>query len=622
MKLELNIALEGQLVKLPKIKKSFILLNGFAPYKTIFCHNAVILMNQPFNAPSDDLLDEMLNSPENNPEANSEPLEPADNLSEPINITIEAKQSHQPRQEPRENTPSLHHPAIIEKPRPRKKHHLSYFFLIIGLILLGYLGWRVWSATPVNLETNNSSGNKQELSFWKSLSLLTKFKLGIHERVPLKGEAEDRINFILLGMGGPNHDGAYLTDTIIVGSFKPSTKRLVLMSIPRDLSVPIAGYGWRKINSANALAEAKEPGSGGQATADLIGEILEIPIHYYFRVDFAGFVKIIDDLGGIEVDVDNTLDDYSYPIMGEEDNPNYYKRFEHLHIDAGHQTMDGELALKYARSRHAVGVEGSDFARSKRQQKILMAIREKLFAASNLFKPKLIMNIVSDAENHISTNLTPEELVSAWQLAKDVKPENITTINLDNSPTGLLYDQKGADGAYLLVPRTGDFREIIARFNEALLGSTTTATINNEAVSSTSDISSQPTAESLTKQNNTINPADLPTKANAKLDIRNSTNINGLAARTKTKLQKYGFTVVNVSNTSHKNLPTTTIYDLTYGAKPDDLALLQYQTKAALADDIPNWLAQETSELIKEQPDMTQPDFILILGQDYSGKNQ
>jgi len=95
-----------------------------------------------------------------------------------------------------------------------------------------------------------------------------------------------------------------------------------------------------------------------------------------------------------------------------------------------------------------------------------------------------------------------------------------------------------------------------------------------------------------------------------------------MAAQTKTKLQKYGFTVVNVSNTSHKNLPTTTIYDLTYGAKPDDLALLQYQTKAALADDIPNWLAQETSELIKEQPDMTQPDFILILGQDYSGKNQ
>jgi len=387
------------------------------------------------------------------------------------------------------------------------------------------------------------------------------------------------------------------------------------MNIPRDLSVPIAGYGWRKINSANALAEAKEPGSGGQATADLIGEILEIPIHYYFRVDFAGFIKIIDDLGGIEVEVDNTLDDYSYPIMGEEENPDYYSRFEHLHIDAGRQTMDGELALKYARSRHGVGAEGSDFARSKRQQKILLAIKEKLFDANNLFKPKLIMNIISDAENHVSTNLTPEELVSAWQLAKDMKAENIINLSLDNSPTGLLYDQKGADGAYLLVPRAGDFREIIAQFNEALLASpveeaTVSPTTDNNISESSEIVATSPTP--------TIDPADLPAKANAKLDIRNSTAVNGLAARTRTKLQKYGFTMVNVSNTSHKNIPTTTIYDLTYGAKPEDLALLQYQTKAVTAPDIPSWLATETSELLKDKPDMTQPDFILILGNNYS----
>ena len=613
MKLELNIALEGLLVKLPKLKKSFILLNGFAPYKTIFCHNSVITMYKPLNSRlSDDPLAEMFNSPNINPEVNFEPLEPADNLAEPIKITVEPKRERRSPEKQIDNNLPLRQPPIIEKPRSPKKHS-GLFFLIIGLVLLGYLSWRVLSAAPLGLTTNN--GNKQEFSFWKSLSLLTKFKLGVNERVPLKGEDQDRINFVLLGMGGPNHDGANLTDTIIVGSFKPSTKRLVLMSLPRDLSVPIAGYGWRKINSANALAEAKEPGSGGQATADLIGEILEIPIHYYFRVDFAGFVKIIDDLGGIEVEVDNTLDDYSYPIMGEEDNPDYYSRFEHLHIDAGQQTMDGELALKYARSRHGLGAEGSDFARSKRQQKILMAIKEKLFDANNLFKPKLIMNIISDAENHVSTNLTPEELVSAWQLAKDMKAENIINLNLDNGPTGLLYDQKGADGAYLLVPRGGDFKEIIAQFNAALLESPAEETI----VSPTTDSNISESSEIIaTSPAPAINPADLPAKANARLDIRNSTAINGLAASTRTKLQKYGFTVVNVSNTSHKNLSTTTIYDLTYGAKPDDLALLQYQTKAVVAQDIPDWLAAETTELLKDQPDMTQPDFILILGNDYS----
>jgi len=613
MKLELNIAPEEALVKLPKLKKSFILLNGFASYKTIFCHNSVITMYKPLDPrPSDDPLAEMLNSPDINPEAHFEPLEPANNLAEPIKITVESKRERRSPEEQTDGRLPLRRPPIIEKPRLPKKHS-GVFFLIIGLILLGYLSWRVLSAASTGLATNN--GNKQEFSFWKSFSLLTKFKLGVDKRVPLQGEDQDRINFVLLGMGGPNHDGANLTDTIIVGSFQPSTKRLVLMNIPRDLSVPIAGYGWRKINSANALAEAKEPGSGGQATADLIGEILEIPIHYYFRVDFAGFIKIIDDLGGIEVEVDNTLDDYSYPIMGEEENPDYYSRFEHLHIDAGRQTMDGELALKYARSRHGVGAEGSDFARSKRQQKILAAIKEKLFDTNNLFKPKLIMNIISDAENHVSTNLTPEELVSAWQLAKDMKAENIINLSLDNSPTGLLYDQKGADGAYLLVPRGGDFKEIIAQFNAALLESPAEETI----VSPTTDSNISESSEIIaTSPAPAINPADLPAKANARLDIRNSTAINGLAASTRTKLQKYGFTVVNVSNTSHKNLPTTTIYDLTYGAKPEDLALLQYQTKAVAVQNIPDWLAAETSELLKNKQDMTQPDFILILGNNYS----
>ena len=190
----------------------------------------------------------------------------------------------------------------------------------------------------------------------------------------------------------------------------------------------MTGYGWRKINSANSLAEAQNPGSGGQATADLISEILEMPIHYYLRVDFDGFVKIIDDLGGIEVEVENTLDDYRYPIMCRENNPDYYSRFEHLHIDAGRQTMDGQLALKYARSRHGVGVEGSDFARSKRQQKILEAVKDKLFSANTLFKPKLIMNIIGNAEEHVTTNLQPDELVG---VAARCRQANLHHLNND-----------------------------------------------------------------------------------------------------------------------------------------------------------------------------------------------
>jgi len=557
--------------------------------------------NQPNNYNDSDILTEMLDDQDTNL-TDFRPLEPVSQSDQPIRIMVEKNPVNYPPTHRWANERSQVglQMSAIERPRRHKKH-TGCLFLIISILILGYFGWRVWPTTQTG-----QTANGQGFSFWKSLSLLTKFKLGVSQRTILQGEDQDRINFVLLGVGGEDHDGGNLADTIIVASLQPSTKNVVLMSIPRDLTVPMTGYGWRKINSANSLAEAKNPGSGGQATADLVGEILEMPIHYYLRVDFDGFIKIIDDLGGIEVTVDNALDDYSYPIMGREDNPDYYSRFEHLYIEAGQQTMDGELALKYARSRHSAGVEGSDFARSKRQQKILEAVKTKLFNASTLFKPKMIMSLVGDAEDHITTNLRPEDLASVWQLTKDIKQGQLVSVTIDNSPEGLLQDQIGTDGAYILTTRTGDFSQVIARFNETL---TAPATINEQTENSSTN-----TVATVA----TVSPENLPDKATATLDIRNSTAVNGLAARTKTKLQKYGFTITNTSNTQQKNLAKTTIFDLTYGAQPADLALLQNKTQAIIASTIPDWLITETSQLIKEQPTMTQPDFILILGLDYS----
>src|SRR3989339_1075459 len=134
----------------------------------------------------------------------------------------------------------------------------------------------------------------------------------------LKGEKEDRINILLLGMGGKNHEGGYLTDTIILLSLEPSTKKVAMISIPRDMAVPLEDMGTRKINSVNALAEAANPGSGGQAISQAIRDVLDIPFDYYGRVDFTGFVNIVDELGGVDVYVDNILDDKEYPVMGRE----------------------------------------------------------------------------------------------------------------------------------------------------------------------------------------------------------------------------------------------------------------------------------------------------------------
>jgi anionic cell wall polymer biosynthesis LytR-Cps2A-Psr (LCP) family protein len=123
----------------------------------------------------------------------------------------------------------------------------------------------------------------------------------------LIGEAEDRINVLLIGMGGEGHDGPFLTDTLIVGSIKPSDGSVAMLSIPRDLLVPVPDYGWRKINAVNAFGELEAGGRGGDLTRKTVENLLGIDIPYYVRIDFAGFKSIIDDVGGIDVYVERDL---------------------------------------------------------------------------------------------------------------------------------------------------------------------------------------------------------------------------------------------------------------------------------------------------------------------------
>lgn len=402
----------------------------------------------------------------------------------------------------------------------------------------------------------------------------------------LKGEASDRINILLLGIGGKDHDGGLLTDTIILASIKPSAKKLSLLSIPRDLAVPIENMGWQRINSVNAYAETKLAGSGGLAVSQTVSDVFQTPIDYYLTVDFSGFEKVIDDLGGIKIDVENTFDDYKYPILGNE-NAAWEQRWEHLHIDKGEQIMDGKLALKYVRSRHAADVEGSDFARSRRQQKVLEAVKAKVMSLNILFKPGAIAKMISDINANYSTNLKIWEMVKLWGLTKDITSEKITSHVLDNSPSGLLIDTVGLDGAYLLSPANGDFSEIQYLVNNIF----TDAPLTD-------------------KEKIKLQPATV--------EIRNGTWINGLANRMALDLEKYGFNIIRIGNSSQQNFQKSVIYDLTYGEKIQALTVLKDKTSANVALGMPEWLINDLAkEMAKEKATKpVQPDFILILGQD------
>lgn len=473
-------------------------------------------------------------------------------------------------------------PEISDKKAPKKKNKITRKISFFAIFL--FTGFVVFSSQILVSEQNSTS--------WiANLPIIKQIRhLAESADRELKGEDVDRINILLLGMGGIRHEGGYLTDTIMLASLEPSTKKAALISIPRDLAVPIENMGQRKINNINAFAEVENSGSGGLAVSQAISDILNMPIDYYVRVDFEGFVNVVNELGGIEIEVPNTLDDPMYPISGREDAEDYNSRFEHLYVEKGLQKMDGDLALKYARSRHAIGAEGSDFARAKRQQIIIEAVKDKAFSLSNLFQPKKITELIDNFNEHVNTNLKIWEIIKLWSEFKDIKGENITSKVIDNSPDGLLVDMITEEGAYILTPRSGDFSELQYFIN----------TIFSDA------------------------PKEIKTKVSgegATVEVRNGTWINGLASKTAVDIEKYGFNVIRIGNSSKQNFQKSMIYDLTFGDKIKSLTVLKDKTGADVSSDLPQWLIDDISNEINNEANPVKPDFILIIGQNADTTN-
>lgn len=458
---------------------------------------------------------------------------------------------------------------IIDEYKHKKSRKLITYLGILVIVISIFAGKIIMSGPSAD-------------SWFNVSSIFSKFThIVIADNKKLVGEENDRINILLIGMGGKNHDGGYLADTILLVSIKPSTKQVSMISIPRDTSVQVESGAWRKVNSINATAESKSPGSGGAAMTKALSEILGVPINYYVRADFQGFINIIDEMKGIEVNVENTLDDYSYPVMGREDNPDYYSRYEHLHVDTGLQKMDGSLALKYARSRHGVGKEGTDFARAKRQQLILQAVKEKLLSKSTLLKPAMIIKISGQLNEHVDTNISVSEMLLLWEDYKGVTRDNIINEVIDNQDNGLLVDTRGEDGAYLLVPKSGNFDQIKA-FVQNVFGESTTS-------------------PSLT----TIEPIANSTN----IQVINGTWVSGLASKIASELNPYNFKATKISNGLERNFTKSAIYDLSYGKNDDAIKSLAELTGATLAYDNPAWLENLKSNT-------STPGIILILGTD------
>ena len=426
-------------------------------------------------------------------------------------------------QEPLENP--------VEKPSKRG------IFLFLGIIIMGIFIYSFVSGNDDSEDKNPLAYDPVTLEPKKPKNIFQKLQYIVfnHNQKPLAGERDDRINILLLGIGGPGHDGPFLTDTILIASLKPSTKQISLVSIPRDLAVDIPGYGTQKINSADAYGEKKQTDWGGAYATEIVSKTLDIEIPYYIRVDFKAFEDIINEVGGVKVEVERSFTDTMFPAPDD--------LFQTVSFKKGLTTMDGETALKFARSRHGDNGEGSDFGRSRRQQKMLLALKEKVLSYNTLLNPIKINSIINSLEAHITTNLEFSDIMTLIKQVRELDTANVVTLTLDDSPAGYLRSAFSSAGAFILVPKSGNFSEIRLAIKNIFSGASIAGKSNAPAQDA---------------------PAGyLPA---AKIEIQNGTWNAGLAARIKKRLNNIDIEVETVGNSESKPIEKSGVYQIHSGS--------------------------------------------------------
>jgi LCP family protein required for cell wall assembly len=318
--------------------------------------------------------------------------------------------------------------------------------------------------------------SKRVVWFFSLGGLIGLFLFGLGLIVTARlNSADGRVNILLLGIPGGDHSGASLSDSIVLISLHPQKRDLALISIPRDIWIPsLLG----KINSAYAYGEAREEGSGLVLSKAIIEEIFDLPVHYGVVMDFEGFKQAVDLIGGLNVFVENSFDDFRYPIAGREEDecggdPEYKCRYEHLRFERGWEHMMGERALKFTRSRFATNSgEGTDFARSLRQKKVLLAFVKKAESFKTLIQPKNTLGFLKIFRESVRTDITFPEALAFFRLIKKINWEETRSFVLDygeDNEGGLLFNPPTADfGAWVLLPRGGNWDQVQATIRDFL----------------------------------------------------------------------------------------------------------------------------------------------------------
>lgn len=365
-------------------------------------------------------------------------------------------------------------PAPSRSRKPVKSRRTSKkgnpFKTIAGLFLLGLLVFALYSFLPPIKET--LAGMFNNASVFSYLAKTTNQQLkqdsGKTNILLIGIDRREDEPYSYQGANGQTRYSQFRSDTIIVASYNHDSQRITMLSLPRDLWVTIPSFGQvqsynAKINAVYGTGDVYEYPGGGQALlSKVVSDIIGMPIHYTARIDFSGFEKAIDAVGGVEVNVQNSFTDYSYPIEGREDALPVSSRYKTVTFKKGPQTMNGQKALEFSRSRHAAGAEGTDFARAKRQQLVIDAFRQKVLSSNTLLNPGTISKLLGTLNESFSATLNPLEYPAAIAAIQEAQDQSMASYNLDDRtdhPGGILYAPPVGlakyAGAYVLIPQEG-----------------------------------------------------------------------------------------------------------------------------------------------------------------------
>jgi LCP family protein required for cell wall assembly len=419
-----------------------------------------------------------------------------------------------------------------KKGSSRKKKIIIWSIVAVLLIALGVGGYLVFKALGATGQI--FKGNP----------------LDIIQNQPLKTDANGRSNVLIFGTSedDPGHDGAALTDSIMVLSLDQTKKNAFMISVPRDLYVKYDGQacaeGYQgKINSlyqCYAGEDEKNEAAGAVALQKKVGEVFGMDIQYYAHLNYTAVRDLVDAVGGVDVTIQSE-DPRGILDRNFDWRCNYqcyyvnYKNGEKVHLD-------GEHALALARARNAAGGYGlpnANFDREKNQQMIIKALREKAVSAGTLANISAVSKLIDALGNNLRTNFQTKEIRTLMDLANSIKSENIQSVSLVDEKEPQV-DTGSIGGASIVKPVAGlyDYSGIQAYVTKAL------------------------TANDITKEG-------------AKVVVLNGSGVAGKAQEVADSLTKLGFTITAVDN-APSEVSKTEVYQIGDGmtASKDKLASL------------------------------------------------